>query len=176
MAKVKDSQHYIDGMAAQHKAIKELEQKYGGFGTTFIESPEGSARDMVDKVDLTVINVLLGTREFDIKSTESKNEITYTYKNKLGQFSKIYKQEFNVDLIFVFPDESDKYLVSAKNFYIALLMKIAKGEDHAGMEFEKNSKGKWVPKIDPITKQPVYNESRYVKFTKDEIKAISVII
>lgn len=152
----KELEFYTQGLAAQHMIFSKMKNKYANLTRYNIEeSTEGSLKDMVDKIDITVYdraNSNVVCKTYDVKSTKSPDRISYTYINSLGQRSKIFKGIYDTDLIFTFGNNNTGYIVNAEEFNRMLCEKIQNG---------KGTSGKYKPK------------SRYVMFEKNEIEAMA---
>lgn len=143
-----------EGLKAQHTIYERLTWKINGMPRYDIfESPEGSPKDLVDKIDITLIDKLTNKEyNYDVKSSQYCEKITYTHINSLGQKSKIYSGDFSIDLIFTFGTYNIGYFVRAEEFYNLLQEKIKNGKEY-------NSKTKI--------------NSKYVWITLEEIKALA---
>lgn len=144
-----------EGLAAQHTIFERLKWYYEKLPRYSIEeSPEGSLKDLVDKIDITVMDLKTNKEiNFDVKSTKYDEKITYTYINPLGQNSKLADGDLSIDFIFTFGTYNIGYIVKAKDLYDILQERIKDGATF---------KGKNKPK------------SRYIWLTLNDIKNIAV--
>lgn len=142
-----------EGIIAQDITANRFSKRFDPNIYDFIVSEFGSERDYMDKVDFTVINKLTGEKqEYDAKSTEKEDEITYTYQNGNNEKSLIFKKQFHVDLIFTFAGYKIAYMVHAKDFYPVLLDRI------------RNNRS------EPSHLVP---GSRFIRLTKEEIEQLA---
>ena len=152
----KSEQNYLkEGLAAQHTIFERLKWYYDKLPRyTIEESPEGSRKDLIEKIDITVTDTLDNTEiKYDIKSTKYEDKITYTYINPLGINRKLANCDFSIDFIFTFGTYNIGYIVKAEDLYDVLQDRI---------RAEETYKGKTNPK------------SRYIWLTVDDIKNMAV--
>ena len=133
-----------EGMNAQHTTVERFKKRFDPEIYDIIESEEGSDRDCLDKVDITVINKITGEkREYDVKSSVHEDEASYTYQNGNGEKSLIFKKQFHVDLIFTLAGNKVAYMVSAAEFYKLLVDKIRNNMSQPG-KYNVRSRLIWV--------------------------------
>jgi hypothetical protein len=143
-----------DGFTAQHVIFGRFEQYFKKLPKYVVtESAENSKTDMEDKIDIIIRDNLKNVEVYlDVKSSKNADSITYTHVNGLGEKSKIYSGDFSIDLVFTLDTYVVGYIVKAKDFYKALMDKIADGKEEVSHYYEK---------------------SRFVRFSLDEIKNLA---
>lgn len=129
MKSTQNKDYFSEGLKAQHTIYERMYRKCKNSPRYKIqESPEGSSKDMEDKIDITLTDTITNKEyNYDVKSSQYEDKITYTYLNSINQYSKIYNGDYSIDLIFTFKTYNDGYFVHADEFAKLLKEKIENG-------------------------------------------------